>query len=105
MPPAGSGPAMPTPTTPSPSRFPFPAYPNGWFRVAYSHELARAEVRPLFLLGRDLVLFRDEEGVARVLDAHCRHLGAHLGHGGKVEGGGIRCPFHAWRWNGEGVCD
>ena len=91
--------------TQSPSRFPFPPYPNGWFRAAYSHELARGEVRPLFLLGRDLVLFRDEEGAARVLDAHCRHLGAHLGHGGKVEGRGIRCPFHAWRWNADGVCD
>jgi phenylpropionate dioxygenase-like ring-hydroxylating dioxygenase large terminal subunit len=88
-----------------PSRFPFPAYPNGWFRVAYSFELARGEVRPLHVLGRDLVLFRDETGKARVLDAHCRHLGAHLGHGGRVEGTGIRCPFHGWRWNGEGVCD
>ena len=88
-----------------PSRFPFPAYPNGWFRVAYSHELAPAEVKPLFTLGRDLVLFRDESGVARVLDAHCPHLGAHLGHGGRVEGSGIRCPFHGWRWSGEGVCD
>ena len=87
------------------SRFPFPAYPNGWFRVAYTHELARGEVRPLRYFGRDLVLFRDEAGEARVLDAHCRHLGAHLGHGGRVDGTGIRCPFHGWRWTGEGVCD
>jgi phenylpropionate dioxygenase-like ring-hydroxylating dioxygenase large terminal subunit len=87
------------------SRFPFPAYPNGWFRVAYSHELAVGEVKPLFYLGRDLVLFRDEQGAPHVLDAHCRHLGAHLGHGGRVEGRGIRCPFHAWRWLGDGTCD
>lgn len=88
-----------------PSRYPFPAYPNGWFRVAYSHELARGEVRPLGYFGRDLVLFRDEAGAARVLDAHCPHLGAHLGVGGRVDGTGIRCPFHAWRWDGEGRCD
>jgi len=56
------------------------------------------------LLGEDLVLFRDEEGTAHVLDAHCRHLGAHIGYGGTVEGDGIRCPFHAWKWNGEGIC-
>jgi nitrite reductase/ring-hydroxylating ferredoxin subunit len=85
-------------------RFPFPAYPNGWFRAAYSAELARGDVRPLRYFGRDLVAFRDEEGTPRVLDAHCPHLGAHLGHGGKVEGTGIRCPFHAWRWEGDGRC-
>jgi phenylpropionate dioxygenase-like ring-hydroxylating dioxygenase large terminal subunit len=87
-----------------PDRFPFPAYPNGWFRVAFGDELEAGDVAPLHYFGRDLVLYRGEDGVARVLDAHCRHLGAHLGYGGKVEGGGIRCPFHAWLWNGEGNC-
>jgi len=27
---------------------------------------------------------------------HCRHQGAHLGHGGKVSGDSVECPFHAW---------
>jgi len=85
-------------------RFPFPAYPNGWFRAVYSAELEPGGVRPLRYFGRDLVAFRDEEGAARVFDAHCPHLGAHLGHGGKVEGTGIRCPFHAWKWEGDGHC-
>jgi phenylpropionate dioxygenase-like ring-hydroxylating dioxygenase large terminal subunit len=86
------------------SRFPFPAFPNGWFRVCYAHELAAGDVVPLHYFGRDLVLFRDEKGAAHVLDAHCPHLGAHLGYGGVVEGEGIRCPFHAWHWAGDGRC-
>jgi phenylpropionate dioxygenase-like ring-hydroxylating dioxygenase large terminal subunit len=86
------------------ARFPYPAYPNGWFRAAYSHELAPREVIPLEILGRPLVLYRDESGTPHILDAHCPHLGAHLGYGGRVEGGGIRCPFHAWRWEGDGTC-
>jgi phenylpropionate dioxygenase-like ring-hydroxylating dioxygenase large terminal subunit len=45
---------------------------------------------------------RGDDGGARVYDAHCPHLGAHLGHGGKVEGDGLRCPFHGWRFDGEG---
>ncbi len=83
---------------------PFPAFPNGWFTVAWSDELTAGQVEPLVYFGRQLVLFRDEEGSARVLDAHCPHLGAHLGIGGKVEGTGIRCPFHAWHWDGKGHC-
>ncbi len=86
------------------SRFPYPAYPNGWFRVAYSEELAPGDVKPVHYFGRELVVFRGEDGEARVFDAFCPHLGAHLGHGGKVEGDGIRCPFHAWRFDGEGSC-
>ncbi len=85
-------------------RFPFPAYANGWFRVAYTDELAAGEVKPLFLLGRDLALFRDADGDAHVLDAHCAHLGAHIGYGGRVEGKGVRCPFHSWLWDGSGRC-
>ncbi|HSJ99154.1 MAG TPA: Rieske 2Fe-2S domain-containing protein [Myxococcota bacterium] len=85
-------------------RFPFPAYPNGWFRALYSTELAPGEVRRLHRLGRELVAFRGERGAAHVLDAHCPHLGAHLGVGGRVEGDALRCPFHAWLWSGEGRC-
>src|SRR4030095_9448483 len=36
-------------------------------------------------------------------DAFCPHLGAHLGHGGTVDGCEIVCPFHAWRYDGEGI--
>jgi 3-ketosteroid 9alpha-monooxygenase subunit A len=86
------------------ARFPFPAYPNGWSRVGLSDELAAGAVHPIRYFGRELVLFRTESGRPHVLDAHCRHLGAHLGHGGKVDGEGLRCPFHAWRWDGDGQC-
>jgi phenylpropionate dioxygenase-like ring-hydroxylating dioxygenase large terminal subunit len=86
------------------SRFPMARYPNGWFQVAYSEELPKGGVMPLRYFGKDLVLFRTETGEAKVLDAFCPHLGAHLGHGGKVNGQSIRCPFHAWEFNGAGEC-
>jgi nitrite reductase/ring-hydroxylating ferredoxin subunit len=78
--------------------------PFGWYAVAYADELPRGAVRPLRYFARDLVLWRGEDGVARVLDAHCPHLGAHLGHGGRVEGASLRCPFHGWRFDGDGGC-
>lgn len=82
-------------------RFPFPI-PTGWFVVAYSKEVGPGEVKPLRVFAKDLVLFRTEDGQAHVLDAFCPHLGAHLGHGGCVEGDMIVCPFHAWKFKGDG---
>ncbi|MFT7621432.1 MAG: 3-ketosteroid 9alpha-monooxygenase subunit A [Myxococcota bacterium] len=85
-------------------RFPFPAFPKGWFQVAWSSELEAGAVKPLRYFGKDLVLFRGEDGEAHLLDAFCPHLGAHLGHGGVVKGNDIECPFHAWTFDGAGRC-
>jgi len=85
-------------------RFPLPPFPNGWFQVAYGDELPPGSVLPLRYFGRDLVAFRGEDGEAHVLDATCPHLGAHLGVGGTVVENTVRCPFHAWRFDGHGRC-
>jgi 3-ketosteroid 9alpha-monooxygenase subunit A len=85
-------------------RFPFPRYPRGWFQVAYSDEIENLGVLPLRYFGKDFVLFRTEEGELALLDAFCPHLGAHLGHRGKVIGNAIRCPFHAWEFAPSGKC-
>ena len=76
--------------------------PTGWFQVAWSADVAIGEVQPMHYFARDLVLFRELDGRAKVLDGHCQHLGASLAHGGCVVEGGIQCPFHGWVWNGEG---
>lgn len=76
--------------------------PFGWFVLCYSEDLALGEVKPLRYFERDLVLWRGQDGKARLLDAYCPHLGAHMGYGGKVDGNHLQCPFHAWRWDGEG---
>src|SRR5437660_599117 len=65
------------------SRFPMPPFPSGWFRVATSADVSRGAVKPLRYFGKDLVVSRGEDGKAHVLDAHCPHMGAHLGYGGK----------------------
>ena len=85
-------------------RFSFPPYPLGWYQVGYSDELLPKQVVPLEYFGRHMVMFRTESGKVSVLDAYCPHLGAHLGYGGTVEGEEVRCPFHAWKFNCEGMC-
>ena len=78
--------------------------PFGWYALEYSEKLAAGDVKPLYYFGRDIVLFRTESGAAKVVDAYCPHLGAHLGHGGEVRGENIACPFHGWQFDGDGVC-
>lgn len=84
------------------SRFPFPAVPDGWFAVAATEDVAAGQVHAVRALDRELVAFRGDDGAARVFDAYCPHMGAHLGVGGTVCGEGIACPFHGWRFGGDG---
>ena len=60
-------------------------------------------VRPVRLLGEDLVLFRDPAGRYGLLDRHCAHRGADLSYG-RAEDGGLRCPFHGWLFDAAGAC-
>jgi phenylpropionate dioxygenase-like ring-hydroxylating dioxygenase large terminal subunit len=50
-----------------------------------------------------MALFRDASGQARALHAGCPHRGANLADG-EVVGGCLACPYHGWRFSGEGRC-
>ena len=80
--------------------------PSGWFQIGWSSDFAEGSVVAKQYFGEALVVFRTGSGDLRALDAHCLHIGAHLGLGGTVRGDRIICPFHGWEWNAEGenVC-
>ncbi len=82
--------------------YPFPI-PFGWFQVGFPGDVGPGDVKPLFYFGRHLVLWRGDDGAIHLQDAFCPHLGAHLGHGGTVCGGELECPFHGWKFDGEGT--
>jgi cholesterol 7-desaturase len=79
-------------------------YPDAWYALCLSCELPPGGVKAVNVGGVDLVAWRPRDGGhAVVLDAHCSHLGAHLGVGGTVDADGcIRCPFHGWRFDAGG---
>ncbi|MBJ7281792.1 MAG: aromatic ring-hydroxylating dioxygenase subunit alpha [Acidimicrobiia bacterium] len=80
--------------------------PFGWFRVADSGDLNSGEVLTLRACGRELVVWRTDDGEAACADAFCPHLGAHLGTGGRVVGDSLVCPFHGWSFDTDGKnCD
>ena len=74
----------------------------GWYAACYSDEIAVGEVKPLRAFGKELAMWRGEDGQVRIIDAYCKHLGAHMAYGGKVHGNMLECPFHAWRYDDEG---
>jgi len=86
------------------SRKGLPAYPNGWYAIALASELPRGGVMRRHFMGQEIVAFRTQSGVVSVIDAYCPHLGAHLGYDSTVEGETIRCPFHYFCFDTEGVC-
>lgn len=85
-----------------PRRIDLPPYPDSWYYVASSDDVAPGQVTTLHYFGRDFICWRGESGEVSVLDAFCGHLGAHIGYGGFVDGDAVACPFHHWRWDAEG---
>lgn len=61
-----------------------PVYPNGWFGLIRSEELAVEASTSVNALGENFAVFRDSKGEVHILDAYCVHLGANLAVGGKV---------------------
>ena len=78
-----------------------PAFPNGWYVVCKSDELKKGQVKAVIISGKELVVFRGEDGKPFILDAFCPHSGAHLGVGGIVKNNScVQCPFHGWLFDG-----
>ncbi len=70
--------------------------------VALSRDVGRRPKRVL-LDGQPLVLFRDADGKVAALLDRCPHRLVALS-GGTVKAGEIECPYHGWRFNGQGRC-
>lgn len=74
-----------------------------WHPVTGVAELDEAGVRPLRLLGEDLVLYKDRGGRIGLLARHCPHRRADLSYGW-VEDCGLRCSYHGWLFDADGAC-
>lgn len=81
-------------------------FPEAWYVVAESRELACGELKERKWLGRSIVYWRDSNGDVCVADATCPHLGSYLGPsgGGKLKNGNLVCPFHGFEYDVSGKC-
>lgn len=76
---------------------------QSWYPLIASSRVGRERCRGIQLFGQRLVVFREKSGRVRVLLARCPHMGADLSDG-KVSGGTLEYPFHAWKFDGSGRC-
>jgi len=76
-----------------------------WLPALLSEEVAEAGGEPvrLQLLSERLLAFRDSEGKLGLIDEFCAHRGVSLWFG-RNEEGGIRCPYHGWKYDVKGQC-
>ncbi|HEY5236150.1 MAG TPA: Rieske (2Fe-2S) protein, partial [Rhabdochlamydiaceae bacterium] len=75
---------------------------HNWFPVEWSDQI---KTRPhgVSLKGVPIVLFRSG-GKIRALADRCPHRGAPLSQGSLHEGR-LVCPYHGWRFEGDGTCN
>jgi len=81
----------------------YPAgFPDGWYRLAASDDLRPGGIKYLECLGRQLVVYRSQDGKSvHAMSAFCPHLGANLSKG-CVKGEQLQCPFHQWQLRPDG---
>ena len=79
-----------------------PTLEQAWHPLARSRDVTGTP-RKERLLGVDWVLWRDAQGTVRAFVDQCPHRLAPLSLG-SCEGSSLRCPYHGWLFNEEGVC-
>jgi 3-ketosteroid 9alpha-monooxygenase subunit A len=81
-----------------PSRF-----ARGWHCLGLADRFRDSGPHAVEAFGTRLAVFADSAGTLHVLDGYCRHMGGDLSRG-TIKGDALACPFHDWRWGGNGRC-
>ena len=76
-----------------------------WIPALLAEELPEDDCPPVRvkLLSERMIAFRDSEGRYGLIDEFCAHRGVSLWFG-RNEHGGIRCPYHGWKYDYTGQC-
>ncbi|GHH28576.1 Rieske 2Fe-2S domain-containing protein [Lentzea cavernae] len=78
-------------------------FARGWHCLGLASSFRDGKPHAIEAFGTKLVVFASEDGKINVLDGYCRHMGGDLTQG-TIKGNNIACPFHDWRWAGNGKC-
>ena len=78
-------------------------FARGWHCLGPVKDYLDGKPHGVEIFGTMLVVFADSNGDLNVLDGYCRHMGGNLSQG-TIKGDEVACPFHDWRWGGDGKC-
>ena len=76
-----------------------------WIPALLAQELPENDCPPVRvkLLGEAMIAFRDSDGRYGLMEEFCAHRRVSLWVG-RNEGGGLRCPYHGWKYDVTGQC-
>eukprot|EP00798_Chlamydomonas_sp_ICE-L_P009853 gene9853-7743_t len=93
-----------------------PSLKNFWYPTEFSSKLTKTPgsllnvaggpwdtLVPFELCGEPWVLFRNEQGAPSCIKDQCAHRACPLS-AGKVIAGQVQCPYHGWKFDGDGSC-
>ncbi|TAL19998.1 MAG: 3-ketosteroid-9-alpha-hydroxylase subunit A [Frankiales bacterium] len=78
-------------------------FARGWHCVGLASAYRDGKPHGLEAFGTKIVIWAGADGALHALDGYCRHMGGDLSKG-QVAGDEVACPFHSWRWGGDGRC-
>jgi 3-ketosteroid 9alpha-monooxygenase subunit A len=78
-------------------------YARGWHCLGLAETYSDGKPHAVQGFGGKMVVWQGTDGNLNVLDGYCRHMGGDLTQG-TVKGDEVACPFHDWRWGGDGRC-
>lgn len=77
--------------------------PNFWYPLARSTQVKIGKAHPVLFAGEPIILVRTKQGALFALENRCAHRQVPLD-AGVVEGDGIKCAYHGWKYNHTGKC-
>ncbi|CAM9304440.1 unnamed protein product [Scytosiphon promiscuus] len=75
-----------------------------WYPIVSLAHADPGRTHAVQLLGKDLVLWRDNEDRWTCFDDRCPHRAAPLTEGRVESDGSLLCAYHAWRFDADGKC-
>lgn len=74
-----------------------------WIPIALARDVPVGITRAVIIDGREVVIWRGEDGVAHVWEDRCPHRGMRLSLG-FVRGNALNCLYHGWQYGAGSQC-